>query len=202
MRRYYARVVRLPDRVRHVFTQMVANPQNGVIQWAPSLLPRSWPSSLSILISSTRFSPILLLQHRLNFRALSRALSIRTQLSKYLTRFDIPLISCGTDFSKVLKCVVSGYFRNAAVWKEDGTFRSIKEGAVSLFSSYSTSITAEPRINWRMTYVDVWEIRFYIFIPPQFCSREHRKLNMSFTTKWSKLQRGSWGRLRVSSWIG
>ncbi|GAA6064641.1 hypothetical protein JCM10212_004483 [Sporobolomyces blumeae] len=68
--------------------------------------------------------------HRLNFRALSRALSIRTQLSKYLKRFSIPIVSCGSDHVKVRKCLASGYFRNAAVWRDDGTFRSLREGVV------------------------------------------------------------------------
>ncbi|GAA5953837.1 hypothetical protein JCM3765_000665 [Sporobolomyces pararoseus] len=83
--------------------------------------------------------------HRLNFRALSRALSIRTQLSKYLTRFGIPLISCGGDDSKVRKCLVSGYFRNAAVWKDDGTFRSIKENAVLHIHPSSVLFTRTPK---------------------------------------------------------
>ncbi|GAA5970073.1 hypothetical protein JCM11641_000256 [Rhodosporidiobolus odoratus] len=68
--------------------------------------------------------------HRLNFKALSRALSIRTQLSKYLKRFDIPIISCGEDHTKVRRCLTSGYFRNAAVAQPDGTYRSVREGAI------------------------------------------------------------------------
>ncbi|BGP14033.1 hypothetical protein JCM10213_005618 [Rhodosporidiobolus nylandii] len=68
--------------------------------------------------------------HRLNFKALSRALSIRTQLSKYLKRFDIPLVSCGEDHAAIRRCLTSGYFRNAAVAQPDGTYRSVREGAI------------------------------------------------------------------------
>ena len=74
-------------------------------------------------------------QHRLNFKALSRALSIRTQLSKYLKRFDIPLVSCGEDHTKVRRCLTSGYFRNAAVVQPDGTYRSVREGTVGRIDS-------------------------------------------------------------------
>ncbi|GAA5900695.1 uncharacterized protein JCM6883_002924 [Sporobolomyces salmoneus] len=94
--------------------------------------------------------------HRLNFRALSRALSIRTQLSKYLTRFGVPLISCGTDDSKVRKCLVSGYFRNAAVWRDDGTFRSIKEGAVLHIHPSSVLFTRTPKTKY-VVYHEVIE---------------------------------------------
>ena len=69
-------------------------------------------------------------QHRLNFKALSRALSIRTQLKKYLQRFEIPIVSCGEDHSKIRRCLTSGYFRNAAKLMPDGTYRSVREGTV------------------------------------------------------------------------
>ncbi|GAA6021662.1 hypothetical protein JCM11491_001350 [Sporobolomyces phaffii] len=82
--------------------------------------------------------------HRLNFRALSRALSIRTQLAKYLVRFGIPLVSCGSDDAKVRRCLVSGYFRNAAVWRDDGTFRSIRENAVLHIHPSSVLFTRTP----------------------------------------------------------
>ncbi|GAA5916778.1 hypothetical protein JCM8208_004040 [Rhodotorula glutinis] len=68
--------------------------------------------------------------HRLNFRALSRALSIRTQLAKYLKRFEIPIVSCGEDHTSIRRCLTSGYFRNAAVLQPDGTYRSVREGAI------------------------------------------------------------------------
>jgi ATP-dependent RNA helicase DDX35 len=68
--------------------------------------------------------------HKLNFRALSRAISIRQQLSKYLKRFDIPLRSCGSDHAAIRRCLVSGYFKNAARFEADGTYRSVREGAV------------------------------------------------------------------------
>ncbi|KWU46401.1 P-loop containing nucleoside triphosphate hydrolase protein [Rhodotorula sp. JG-1b] len=82
--------------------------------------------------------------HRLNFKALSRALSIRTQLSKYLKRFDIPLVSCGEDHTKVRRCLTSGYFRNAAVVQPDGTYRSVREGTVLHAHPSSVLFTRTP----------------------------------------------------------
>lgn len=67
--------------------------------------------------------------HRLNFKALSRALSIRQQLSRYLQRFGIPTnTSCGGDHSAIRRCLVSGYFKNAAKFGADGTYRLLREG--------------------------------------------------------------------------
>ncbi|GAA5968670.1 hypothetical protein JCM21900_005472, partial [Sporobolomyces salmonicolor] len=82
--------------------------------------------------------------HRLNFKALSRALSIRTQLSKYLKRFDIPLVSSGEDHSKIRRCLTSGYFRNAARLMPDGTYRSVREGAVLHAHPSSVLFTRNP----------------------------------------------------------
>ncbi|GBB97167.1 hypothetical protein RclHR1_02930016 [Rhizophagus clarus] len=66
-------------------------------------------------------------QRYLNFRALSRALSIREQLKKYLERFDVPIESCGNDTVKIRKCLVSGYFAHAAKMQSDGSFRSVRD---------------------------------------------------------------------------
>lgn len=69
--------------------------------------------------------------HRLDFKALSRAVSIRGQLAKYLARFSVPIISCGGDALKIRRCICSSYFRNAAKMSLDGTYRSVREDVVS-----------------------------------------------------------------------
>jgi hypothetical protein len=50
-------------------------------------------------------------QHKLNYKALLRAVSIRKQLSKYLERFNIPVESCEGDAKRLRKCLVTGYFK-------------------------------------------------------------------------------------------
>ena len=49
--------------------------------------------------------------HRINQKALLRAVSIRKQLKKYLDRFGIPIVSCEGDAVRLRKCLVSGYFK-------------------------------------------------------------------------------------------
>ncbi|RCH88984.1 hypothetical protein CU098_002468, partial [Rhizopus stolonifer] len=79
----------------------------------------------------------------LNFKALSRAMSIRLQLIKYLKRFDIPLISATSKYPNtaegrlaasrdVRKCITSGYFSQAAIAEPDGSgrFRTVRDGVL------------------------------------------------------------------------
>ena len=68
--------------------------------------------------------------HALSFRALSRAVSIRSQLKKYMQRFSLPLESCEGDIKRLARCLVSGYWRNGARWAADGTYRSIRGNIV------------------------------------------------------------------------
>lgn len=87
-------------------------------------------------------------QHHLNHKALSRAVSIRAQLRRYLERFGyiIPDFetssmlqqeTANTDATtRILKCLTSGYFMNVARMNPmDGTFRPLtanKQNALTM----------------------------------------------------------------------
>ena len=73
--------------------------------------------------------------HALSFRAMSRAVSIRSQLKKYMQRFNLPLESCQGDAKRLRRCLVSGYWRNGARWMADGTYRSVRGNRVSMWCS-------------------------------------------------------------------
>ena len=49
--------------------------------------------------------------HRINHKALSRAVAIRKQLKKYMVRFNIPTVSCEGDGKRLRRCLVTGYFK-------------------------------------------------------------------------------------------
>lgn len=68
--------------------------------------------------------------HALSFRAMSRAVSIRSQLKKYMQRFGLPLDSCEGDSKRLARCLVSGYWRNGARWTANGTYRSVRGNIV------------------------------------------------------------------------
>lgn len=61
---------------------------------------------------------------------MSRAVSIRAQLKKYMQRFGLPLESCEGDGRRLRECLVSGYWRNGARWVADGTYRSVRGNVV------------------------------------------------------------------------
>lgn len=67
-------------------------------------------------------------QHFLNYKSLCRAVEIRGQLLRYLKRFKVPLVSCDGDSDSVLRCIVAGYFSNAARLGLDGKYRTVRDG--------------------------------------------------------------------------
>ena len=75
--------------------------------------------------------------HALSFRAMSRAVSIRSQLKKYMQRFGLPLESCEGDSKRLAKCLVSGYWRNGARWTADGTYRSVRGNIVGALLAHN-----------------------------------------------------------------
>jgi ATP-dependent RNA helicase DDX35 len=66
-------------------------------------------------------------QNFLNYRSLSRAHEIRSQLLQYLRRFGIPLVSCDGDEDAILRCITAGYFANAARLGLDGNYRTLRD---------------------------------------------------------------------------
>lgn len=79
--------------------------------------------------------------HSLSFPALSRAISIRSQLKKYMSRFGLPTESCEGDAKRLQRCLVSGLWRNGARWAADGTYRSVRGNVVS-------QSTFNPTLRW------------------------------------------------------
>jgi ATP-dependent RNA helicase DDX35 len=78
--------------------------------------------------------------HHLNHKSMVRAVSIRTQLKRYLERLgvevDESLVPNGSRTSdankaeQIRKCLTAGYFAHAAKMMPDGTFKSVAGGVV------------------------------------------------------------------------
>ncbi|KAJ7109093.1 P-loop containing nucleoside triphosphate hydrolase protein [Mycena epipterygia] len=86
--------------------------------------------------------------HALSFRAMSRAVSIRSQLKKYMQRFNLPTESCEGDAKRLRRCLVSGYWRNGARWVADGTYRSVRGNRTLHVHPTSVLFTRKPRSGW------------------------------------------------------
>lgn len=70
---------------------------------------------------------------------MSRAVSVRSQLKKYMHRFNLPIESCEGDARRLRQCLVTGYWQNSAKWCEDGTYVSVQGKIVRL--SLVSSVT-------------------------------------------------------------
>ena len=76
--------------------------------------------------------------HYLNYKSMTRAVSVRAQLKRYLERFGINVDeslapkNISDDVSnkgeQIRKCLTTGYFAHAARMQPDGTFKTINGG--------------------------------------------------------------------------
>ncbi|OLL26800.1 putative ATP-dependent RNA helicase DHX35 [Neolecta irregularis DAH-3] len=84
----------------------------------------------------------------LNYRALLKAASVRSQLSRYMDRFNITIRSAdpSTGSTAAQKCLTSAYFAHAAHQQPDGTYRLVKEGTVLWV--HPTSVMFNRRAKW------------------------------------------------------
>ncbi|KAF3011486.1 hypothetical protein E8E14_006925 [Neopestalotiopsis sp. 37M] len=88
-------------------------------------------------------------ENQLNFKAMSRAVSIRAQLKRYLERFGIPENPTTTTKDKgeqIRRCLTTGYFAHAAKMQPDGTFRNVEGGVV--FHAHPSSLMFNRKAEW------------------------------------------------------
>jgi len=83
--------------------------------------------------------------HFLNEKALTEAQTIRTQLRGNCEREGIDWkVSCGDDAEPVLKCLLDGLFRKAALKAPDGTYRQIGMQQVLKIHPSSSLVDRKP----------------------------------------------------------
>ena len=104
----------------------------------------------------------------LNFKALSRAVSIRTQLKRFLERFGINVDeslagpAAGTNKAEqVRRCLTTGYFAHAARMQPDGTFRNIAGDTV--LHAHPSSLMFNRKADW-VIFHEVFETGSKIYI--------------------------------------
>ncbi|KAM3558760.1 hypothetical protein MY1884_003829 [Beauveria asiatica] len=102
--------------------------------------------------------------NHLNFRAMTRAVSIRAQLKRYLERFGIVVDenlswqqqqqqqqqqddgSRADKAEAILRCLTAGYFAHAARMQADGTFRNVEGGTV--LHAHPSSLLFGRKADW------------------------------------------------------
>ena len=94
--------------------------------------------------------------NHLNYKSMTRALSIRAQLKRYLERFGIvvteSLASKGRDSGSqnigeaIRKCLTTGYFSHAARMQPDGSFKTVNQGTT--LYAHPSSLMFNRKADW------------------------------------------------------
>lgn len=111
--------------------------------------------------------------NNLNFKAMTRAVSIRAQLKRYLERFGInteeslavkhsPDEDPARKAEQIRRCLTTGYFSQAARMVPDGTFRTIDDGGTVLHA-HPSSIMFNRKADW-VIFTEVMETASKTFI--------------------------------------
>jgi ATP-dependent RNA helicase DDX35 len=113
--------------------------------------------------------------NHLNFKSMTRAVSIRAQLKRYLERFGInvdetlsnnankqPLAVGGPDKGEqIRRCLTAGFFAHAAKMQPDGTFRNVAGGTI--LHAHPSSLMFNRKADW-VVFHEVMETGNKIFI--------------------------------------
>jgi ATP-dependent RNA helicase DDX35 len=110
-------------------------------------------------------------ENNLNFKSMSRAVSIRAQLKRYLERFSINIdetlagqASAEENVKKaeqIRRCLTSGYFAHAARMQPDGTFRNVEGNMV--LHAHPSSLMFNRKADW-VIFHEAMETGSKIFI--------------------------------------
>ncbi|OAQ61048.1 ATP-dependent RNA helicase DHX8 [Pochonia chlamydosporia 170] len=96
-------------------------------------------------------------ENHLNYKSMTRAVSIRAQLKRYLERFNIqvdeslaasrpPEADMKNKAEQIRRCLTSGYFAHAARMQPDGTFRNVEGGTV--MHAHPSSLLFNRKADW------------------------------------------------------
>ena len=110
-------------------------------------------------------------ENNLNFKAMTRAVSHRTQLKRFLERFNIAVDTSNSSTEpqsdpryiaeQIRRCLTSGYFAHAARMQPDGTFRNVEGGTV--LHAHPTSLMFNRKADW-VIFHDIMETGDKTFI--------------------------------------
>ncbi|KAI1388849.1 P-loop containing nucleoside triphosphate hydrolase protein [Hypoxylon trugodes] len=105
-------------------------------------------------------------ENHINFKALTRAVSIRAQMKRYLERFGITVdeslkTSVANKGEQIRRCLTTGYFAYAARMQPDGSFRNV-EGGTTLHA-HPSSLMFNRKADW-VIFHEVMETGSKIFI--------------------------------------
>lgn len=120
-------------------------------------------------------------ENHINFKSMTRAVSIRSQLKRYLERFGISVDESLKEppagfGEKIRRCLTAGYFAHAARMQPDGSFRNVEGGTV--LHAHPSSLMFNRKADW-VIFHEVMETGNKIFI------RDVSKIEKSWLLEYS-----------------
>ncbi|KAK3304253.1 P-loop containing nucleoside triphosphate hydrolase protein [Chaetomium strumarium] len=93
-------------------------------------------------------------ENLLNFKTMTRAVSIRAQLKRYLERFGLHVdeslaahsTSTARKAEQIQRCLTAGYFAHAARMQPDGTYRNVS--GTTVLHAHPSSIMFNRKADW------------------------------------------------------
>ncbi|EFJ24564.1 hypothetical protein SELMODRAFT_101229 [Selaginella moellendorffii] len=70
------------------------------------------------------------IENYINMRSLKRAVDIYRQIEGCIQAINLPVLSCGEDFTSFRRCLAAAFFLNAACLQQDGTYRTLANNQV------------------------------------------------------------------------
>jgi ATP-dependent RNA helicase DDX35 len=134
-------------------------------------------------------------ENSLNHKSLVKAVSVRKQLTAYLSRFNVtesPLSSSdvlrvgGKPLAeRVRRCLTTGFFAHAARMKADGTFTTV-DGKTVLWA-HPTSVFFNRKADW-VVYTEIMETRGKVYI--RDLSSVEREWLVEYAPEYYKVRNG------------
>ncbi|XP_069508390.1 probable ATP-dependent RNA helicase DHX35 isoform X2 [Ambystoma mexicanum] len=100
-------------------------------------------------------------EHFLNYKGMIRATIVREQLKKLLNKCKVPKKSSEGDPDPILRCIVSGFFANAAKLHSTGVYRTLRDDH-ELYIHPSSVLYAEKPPQWVVYNEVVQTSRYYM----------------------------------------
>lgn len=76
--------------------------------------------------------------HYVNSRGMLKVLQVRSQLAALLESLHLPINSCYSEYERVQKCLITGFFLHTAKKQEDGTYVTLVDSQVAQIHPSST----------------------------------------------------------------
>lgn len=127
-------------------------------------------------------------ENHLNFKSMTKAVSVRAQLKRYLEQLGVPVeeppsgvrLDRGRDFAKaaeqIRRCLTTGFFAHAARMQPDGTFQTV--GSTMVLHAHPTSVMFTRQADW-VIFQEIMETSTKIFI------RDITKIEKAWLTEYA-----------------